>query len=149
MLERYRAAIDTFSPGVTRAMTVRFNLQGSGDLFDELQQSGYGQADLCLELLRLNLIPEVEVLIGKPIQRVPGFSHCVPLPVVPRVETPDDRRVVSVVRNPRLPTTPSFHRFQLFRPGVTIRSLLKRGVTRRDIREAARGDKTGPWVVFA
>lgn len=138
MLDKYRAVIDGFQSGVARAVTVIFDLPGRAALFDELEDAGWTQADLVVELLHLDLIPEVEALIGHPITKCPGFKYK-PLPILPRPEPgPDDRRVKTVVRNPRLPTTPAFQRFQLIRPGVTLASLLRRGLTRRDIREALR-----------
>lgn len=150
MLERYRPAVSSFDEGVVRAITARFSLRSTLDLFDGLHVAGLSQADLCLELLRLELIPEVEVLVGRPITRCAGFRYVVPLPRRPdRPPSADDRLVRSVVRNPRLPTTPSFQRFQEFRVGVSVRSLLQRGVTRRDLREALRGDKQGPWVTLS
>lgn len=153
MLPRYRPAIGGFSTGVIRALQVRLCLpqlpvEFCGPplpLYDSLSRAGLGQADVVLELLRLDLIPEVEALIGHPITRCPTRVYR-PLPLAPRAAPgPDDRRVLSVVRNPRLPTTDSFQRFRLIQPGTTISSLLKRGVTRKDLRECARNS----WVVLS
>lgn len=144
MLPKYRPVIDGFCAGVARALTVRLGLSDNLPLYEELMLAGYGQADVVLELLRLDLLPEVEALIGHPIQRLPA-RPVRPYPPLPRrAPSPDDARVLSVVRNPRLPTTPSFLRFQEFRPGVSISSLIKRGVTRKDIREARKNN----WVTF-
>lgn len=138
MLEKYQPAINTFGPGVARAVTVIFDLPARASLYEELEDAGWTQADLVVELLRLDLIPEVEALLGHPITRCPGYKYR-PLPVLPRDESPDARRVRSVVPdNPRLPSTPSYQRFALIRPGQTVGSLLRRGLTRRDIREALR-----------
>lgn len=146
MLVKYRSAVDSFSSAATQEMRRAFRLPGLLPLFDELHERGYGQADLCLELLHTNLLPEVEALIGRPIVRgPPPITGYVPGPCEHRERGPDDRRVTHVARNPRLPTTPAFQRFREFRPGVTISSLLRRGVTRRDIREAVSND----WVAFA
>jgi hypothetical protein len=54
-----------------------------------------------------------------------------------RARHPDDRRVLHVDRNPRLPTTPAFDRFRILRPGMSLRTYLTRVGTergRRDIR---------------
>lgn len=139
MLEKYEAAINSLGPGVARAVTVIFDLPARGSLYDELEDAGWTQADLVVELLRLDLIPEVEALVGHPITHCPGYKYK-PLPLPARASSPDDRRVTNVVRNPRLPTTDSFHRFALIRPGQTVGSLLRRGVTRKDIREALRNN---------
>lgn len=146
MLVKYRSAVDSFSPQATEEMRGAFQLPGVLPLFDELHERGYGQADLCLELLHSSHLPEVEALIGHPIKRgPPPITGYVPGPCERREPGPDDRRVTRVARNPRLPTTPAFQRFREFRPGVTISSLLRRGVTRKDIREAVNND----WVAFA
>lgn len=138
MLPKYRPIVDGFGPGVCRALTVRLQLGDTLPLYEELVTRGLGQADVVLELLRLSLLPEVEALIGHPIVRLPA-RQTRPWPEAPRrLPTPDDRRIVSVGRNPRLPTTPSFQRFKLFRPGVTLGSAVRRGATRKDIREALR-----------
>lgn len=144
MLSKYRPTVDAFSPGVVRALTVRLGLADDLPLYDELARARYGQADVVLELLRLDLIPEVEALIGHPITRAPYSPPREPPPRPRPPRLADDRCVVAVARNPRLPTTPSFQRFQEFKVGVPISSLLRRGVTRRDIREATRN----AWVTF-
>lgn len=142
MLLKYRPAVDNLTPGVARALTVRFALPGSEPLYDELHAAGLGQADIVLELLRLDLIPEVESLIGKPIAHLP-LRPIKPYPPLPRrAPGPDDRRIKSVVRNPRLPTTDSFQRFKNFRPGFTLGYAVKRGTTRKDIREALKNN----WI---
>lgn len=144
MLLKYRPVVDGFCAGVVRALTIRLRLGDTLPLYDELVLARLGQADVVLELLRLDLLPEVEALIGHPIVRLPARITR-PYPTAPRRPPgPDDIRVLTVARNPRLPTTPSFFRYQQFRPGVSVASLLKRGVTRKDIREARRSN----WVTF-
>jgi hypothetical protein len=44
--------------------------------------------------------------------------------------------ITFVSKNPRLPTTGAFYRFRIFREGMTIGSFLRRGGTRRDVRQA-------------
>ena len=101
--------------------------------------AGLCQADIVLALLRgpERFHPCIESLVGRPVQRLPGVQiRPLPTTVTPEVPAADRRRVLSVAPNPRLPTTPSFQRFREFRVGRTVAQLLRRGVTRKDIREA-------------
>lgn len=105
------------------------------------EEKGLGQADLVLALLRgdtPSLHAAAEELVGKAIQQLPPQpSRPLPAPVAKPEEPPADRRrVTRVGPNPRLPTTPSFQRFRLIKVGLTVGQLVRRGVTRRDIREA-------------
>jgi hypothetical protein len=105
-----------------------------------------GQADLVLALLRgpPTLHAAAEALVGRPIVRLPPVMPK-PLPKLPPPpETPlaDRRKVLAVAPNPRLPTTPAFHRYREVRVGRTVAQLLRRGVTRKDVREAVRNG----WV---
>jgi hypothetical protein len=91
------------------------------------------------------MIPHAERLIGRRITRCPP---CLRLPAaqgVPSEREPDDRRMrVLVAHNPRLPTTPAWHRFRLMRDDMTVRQYLTRGGRRGDIRLAvARG-----WIAL-
>lgn len=142
MLPKYRPVVSSFSPGVTRALVVTLGLSDREPLYEALHSRGFSQADVVLVLLRLTLFPEVEALIGHPILRLPA-RPVKPWPqAVRRPPGPDDRRIISVARNPRLPTTPSFQRYKLFRPGSTLGGAVKRGVTRKDIREAIKNQ----WI---
>jgi hypothetical protein len=145
LLPKYLPVIQSFSPGVARALQIKLNLDANLPLWDALVLKHLGQADVVLELLHLSLLPEVEALIGHPIQKLPPRPPK-PYPLLPRRKpSPDDRRIISVVQNPRLPTTPSFYRYQYFIPGQTLGSALRRGATRRDIREAFKNN----WVTVA
>jgi hypothetical protein len=96
--------------------------------------------DLVLVLLRAGLVADAEVVAGCPIQYGPS-PRLRPLPLAPSPPSrpdPDARRITQVVPNPRLPTTPSWGRFRCLRPGMTVAQALRRGVTRRDLREAVR-----------
>lgn len=135
MLTRYRPAIDMFSLGVARALVVRFQLSPWIPLYEALHIKGLGQADVVLELLRLTLIPEVELLLGHPITRYAART-VKPLPAYIQETTQWDRRIAFAAPNPRLPATEAFQRYKELRPGVTLATALKRGVTYRDIREA-------------
>lgn len=85
------------------------------------------------------LVAAAEALAGVRVTRLPpAVPQYPPLPVAARDHGPDARIILHVVRNPRLPTTPSFHRFQAFRPGHTIGYALRHGATRKDLREALR-----------
>ena len=150
MLPKYNPIVAQFTPAVQQLLRQELGLKPSPCLYTSLHAAGFGQADVVLVLLRLDL-PQTrsaaEALVGHPIRRPPPHNYPkFPPSVPPSTKTsPDDRRVKSVERNPRLPTTPSFFRYQFFRPGVTVRSLLARGVTRKDIREALQHG----WVTFA
>lgn len=104
-------------------------------LLSLLVTGGYCQADLALALLHVQEYAACEKLVGRPI------THCAPQPVpqpllaLPRTPRPI---VVKVARNPRLPTTDAWHRFNLVRPGLSVDQLMRRGVRRRDLREWSR-----------
>ena len=148
MLEAYASVIPNLSTLALTTLGTAFDLPGRADLYDELEDAGWQQADIVVTLLRSNLLPDVELIMGKRIERCKGFEGYIPLPIAPpRSISPDDRKVTWVARNPRLPTTPSFQRFQEIKVGLTVSALLRRGVTRRDIREALRGtEESGPWM---
>lgn len=102
----------------------------------------FDQADLVLAALRCDLLVQVTRLVGRPIQVYAPTSRALlggprGVPVIDS-RGPDDRRVRECARNPRLPTTPAFHRFRLFRPGITIREFLARGGRRSDVRLALK-----------
>jgi hypothetical protein len=149
MMEKYRRAIDEVDHAVMCQVLDRLRIDPTAlksyhSAFDCLDSHGMGQADVVLELLRINRRPalrHVEPLVGRPITRCPPVLalFLAPSAVVAKRRSGDDRRVTRVVKhNPRLPTTKSFYRFQEFKKGRTIAELLRRGVTRRDLRNALR-----------
>ena len=128
MLDHHAAALRSLSP-LDQSLII--------DHFQQSDPTQLHQAEVVLLLLKLERLGAVELLIGKAIQRLPPVVMR-PWPVCPVSETPaaDLRKVTRVSRNPRLPTTPSFQRFRQIVPGRTVSQLLKRGVTRKDLREA-------------
>lgn len=147
MLEQYRTKIDGMSQGVRASLSSAFGLGagGSESLFDRLHSQKFTQADLVLKLLHLRHTKEAESIVGRPLTRCPPDPRLHPKPLPSRLRTEDERTVVvGVAPNPRLPTTPSFQRYKAFRKGASVAQLIKRGVTRKDIREARREG----WVQF-
>ena len=105
------------------------------------------QADLVLSCLRLGLVRCAEALVGRPI------VHCPPSLALARVQRPagrgrrrgDDRLVIGT-REPmcvergrrRLLSTELYDRIARAKVGMSVRMLISRGVTRRDIRIATK-----------
>lgn len=143
MLPKYRLTIAALPYDVRAHLRSRFTLPGDASLYSGLHAAGLGQADVVMELLRLGTPAAHEgiaLLVGRPVTVLPpAVPPRIPLPVRPRAKEPDDRVVLSVGRNPRLPTTPSFQRYRLIQAGLSVAQLLKRGVTRRDLRELTSG----------
>ena len=143
MLIRYAQAVGSLEDGVMELLAQRFGLSDGEPLFEGLQARGVFQADLVMVLLSAGTPAArsaAEVLVGRPVTvgrpALSGPSVLEELEGLAAPPGPDDRVIVAVVRNPRLPTTPSFQRFRQFRVGRTVSQLLARGVTRRDLREA-------------
>lgn len=100
----------------------------------EVKVRGPGRADTVLALLRIGTreaLSEAELIVGKPITRCPPAVP--PWPPKP-ARSEEHRVVVRVERNPCLPTTDAFQRFKKIRVGMTEPQVLRRGVTKRDIR---------------
>lgn len=147
MLEPYKTQIDGMSQGVRASLLTCFGRAagGSDSLFECLHSLHVDQADVVLKLLHLRLRNEAETLIGRPVMRCPPDPRLHPKPYPQRLRTEDERTVVvTVAHNPRLPTTPSFQRYKAFRKGASVAQLIKRGVTRKDLREARQAG----WVTF-
>ena len=156
MLEKYRTAIDAIPAGCRKALMESLGVPAYvGHIYDVLEAAGLNQADVVLALMRLET-PEslwsAEAILGKPIARCPpGLRDACPekslwaqaqwvlsmLGVDGESEL-DARRVLWAAPNPRLPSTPSFQRFRLIKIGSTVGAFLRRGGTRRDIREWTR-----------
>lgn len=113
-----------------------------GSLLRLLCEAGLGQADVVLALLRLNSLESLrlaEVMVGRRIRRCPPCLRVLPPPKQDRGDSTrpkDERRILTVVENPRLPGSPAHARFTLLRPGRTVEQCLARGMTRRDFRMA-------------
>lgn len=145
-MEKHRGAVTEMMQDerTRRAVLASFGLRTSlraGQVFDELQRWGASQADLALTLIRLRRTAAASALIGRRVPTVcPPALREAPQRRMAADEEDDllDRVIVSVEPNPRLPTTPAWHRYREFRVGRTLRSCLTRGVTRRDVRGAVR-----------
>lgn len=142
MLEKYRTAVRQLPTPVQSAVTSYFGLPGD-DLYEELVQIGASQADIVLAILHTeppNMVTGIQSLVTGNYSVLPPTMQLTPLPYPKPVSPsgPDARRVLMVAPNPKLPTTDAHQRFRLLRPGLSVAQLLRRGVTRRDIREWSR-----------
>lgn len=147
MLRKHAAAIARISSDETLRTLVLdyFGIPPCYHVTPALYQRGLGQADLVLCLLRVRhprARAVVELLVGRPIKVGPPclLSYRVnghPSVAHPRLHA--DRKIIHVVpRNPRAPNTEAAARWCEFRVGRSISQLRARGVTKRDIRRAAR-----------
>jgi len=140
ILEKYRAqvcAIDKETQVRVCAMLKIKKLAGRHSLLRSLKQQ-HDQADLVLCLLRINTgrsLRYAEGLIGKTITHCPPALVWRAFPVNPVERFGDDRRVTSVLENPVVRGRRSWlTRYHLFKPGLSVRQLLMRGATRRDLK---------------
>jgi hypothetical protein len=104
-----------------------------------LARVGASQADVVLALLRRGeplYRQAAERLVGRPIRYCPPCLRPAAPPVQGDDTTADARRITFVSKNPRMPTTGAFYRYKIFREGQTIGSFIRRGGTRRDVRQA-------------
>lgn len=97
------------------------------------------QAEIVIALLRLGYDALVEKILGKPIKRLPPDPRLKPAPhaICPH-KKPGKRVRYICPENPRLPTTPAWHRYRLIRRGMHVDDLLRRGVKKRDITKLTR-----------
>ena len=167
MLDRYRLparCVDFATANLVLAsmrLDERLRYSSPPDsLFSILDSHRYDAAALVLSLLRLNTERSKRYAVhicGKDITKCPSFlAMCaLPLPVTPQLRVGDDRRVVRVkshkivsivnsLEKSTLTSTPLHDRMRLVRAGLTVKQLLTRGVTRRDLRIAQRRK----WVVL-
>ncbi|HUD11477.1 MAG TPA: hypothetical protein VMS08_03630 [Candidatus Saccharimonadia bacterium] len=90
-------------------------------------------------LLQCGQIDGVEIMLGRRITICPTCLSRRFETLVTKPQSLDDLQLITAVdRNPRLPTTPSFQRYQALRLGMTVAQALRRGVRRRDLREWRR-----------
>jgi len=149
MLEKYRkgvAGVDRVTASlVLKQLRLSWRRRGVDALFRTLDEAGHDQADLVLCLLRVNTreaLRSAEKLVGKKITRCPPCLQryrAVPLRDLrlrPHDTSADERRVLSVVGEPTLRSgrKPWLRRWHLFQVGLSVSQLLRRGVTRRDLR---------------
>jgi hypothetical protein len=151
-LRDYAAILDDLPFRALRQIHERLQLPPDPFLDDPhevLTDHGYHPADAVVALASSPLPEAREAMsriLGRPITVCPPclsryheefHPHATQItPARPR--HPDERRILRVSPNARLPTTPAFQRFRLLRVGMTIRSYLSRvGVDRgkRDLRE--------------
>lgn len=140
MLERYRAAVDALPQEAMRHVIVYFGVCVTGPtLYDALERMRLMQADLVLALLRgphRDCLRGAEMLVGRPITRVPSARVHLCVPAAPRDRHYDlDRVVLAVPPNPRCYGKARAN-YEKIRCGMTVRQLVARGLTRREIRVA-------------
>jgi len=143
---KYRLAVLSMPVRAQLYLRDTFQLDRTLSLYSALRARGLSQADVVFSLLRHNApwaVKAVETLIGRPITILPpAVPPRTPKPATIPPRVGDRRIIVKVERNPRLPTTDSFQRYRELRPGRTLEQCLRRGVTRKDLREAMRSG----WV---
>lgn len=126
----------------SRAALRRYlNLGPRDSLRSALVRHTYGPADVCLALLRCGLIAQAEAVAGVRLRRLPPDPRLRPSlarPTVAERGSNPDPVVTRVGPNPRLPTTDAYQRYRRIAVGMTVSQLLRRGVTRRDLRELSR-----------
>jgi len=144
MLEKYRFATRAISNETAALVMHKLRISrwfetDEDKLFNALNQHGFDQAALVLCLLRINTqaaLHHVEALVGKPIEYCKPVYHWQAVPVN-RAELPGDhRRVLRVAEQPELKSGRRswLRRYHLLKVGLSVEQLLRRGVTRNDIR---------------
>jgi hypothetical protein len=135
VLTRYRSQINDLPASAVRTLSKHYGPPlPRRSMYAHLADLGAMQSDIVLILLRAGHRRAAEGVAGFAITTCPpalaGRAEKSP------PADPDERLVVaSVAPNPRLPTTGAFQRYREFRVGRSVRTLLSRGVTRKDIRE--------------
>lgn len=148
MLSKYKKAVSQMPWAVQLMLRHHFSLpiDQHKPLFPLLEQANLTQADVVLVLLRdgrPEMVEQVTVLTGVEVQHCPPWMPPDrPAPVSGPAREGDRRRFTHVGANPRLPTTPAFQRYKHFKVGRTVADFLRRGGTRKDLREALRAG----WV---
>jgi hypothetical protein len=148
MLARYQRRVSGVdretAATVLEMLRVQWKLRGRDSLFQALDESGHDQADLVLCLLRVNTklsLRHAERIVGRRIKHCPpalqGFR---PIPLRSRDSDVDRRPVLRVVAVPQLPSgrRPWLRHWHLFKVGLTVDQLRRRGVTSRDLRLVQR-----------
>jgi hypothetical protein len=143
MLEQYRKKVRRIDPEITKQVLKQLRLKkckaGKDALFETLDWTGHDQADLVLCLLRVNTpkaLSHAEDLIGHRIKLFPPAYKWRPLPVNVPDRTGDSRKVLHVVAEPRLRTGRRswLRHYHLFRVGLSVAQLVRRGITANDLR---------------
>lgn len=140
MLDKYRLAVAYIPVLVRDRLRFVHRIPEDVSLYEGLHARGWGQADLVMWLLSDNTpySREAVSLLANVTVLPPAVPPYPPHPYPAVVRRGDDRLVLRVGRNPRLPTTPAFQRFRAIRRGLSVSQLVARGVTRKDLRELIR-----------
>lgn len=153
MLERYRSMIDAVDMSTADHALEMLGLLrlGSTSLYDALEEYAFSQADLVLCLLRLNTrasLRHASKIVGRPIVMCPPLLALArgPLPKAKARRFGDDRLVKTVKPIPAktrrghatLENSDMRRRMLIPRVGLSVRQLVARGMTRRDLRLAQR-----------
>jgi hypothetical protein len=142
MMPRHARCVNAMPTDVRDYLMWYFRGRPRTLLSESIAEQGAGQADVVLGLLRVEdprFTLCAEALVGKPITH---FPPCLRIPAS-QMEFMDpvgrERMVIRNIKpNPRLPTTMAFHRYKVFREGMTVQQALVRGAKKRDIRLAER-----------
>jgi hypothetical protein len=143
MLEHYRERVrcidDEVAAIVLKQLRIRKCKKGKDTLFKTLDQHGYDQADLVLCLLRINTTKArrgAELLIGHQIKQYSPVYKWKALPVNIPDRAGDQRRVLRVVKEPRLASGRRswLGHYHLFKEGLSVAQLMCRGITANDLR---------------
>ncbi len=123
-----------------------FNLPRHQALMPAILKKRINHADLVLCLLHLRdthravttpCEQHIATLMGHPITT--GQPCLQRLNTTAATRTPDDRRIISITKsNPRQPNTKPYFQWREYRVGRSIKQLMVRGITRRDLRTAVK-----------
>lgn len=168
MLEKYRATVDAIDRKTCQQVQdlLKVHLRWCPDtLFDLLDASGYGQADLVLCLLRINTpqaLHHAGRIIGHPIRHFPPVERPEAEPFSPLLHKPLarlQRRFDADLDSPPVHATSRVFKvrrkhadrdvgrgkwghaepwYALIEAGLTVAQLLRRGVKLHDLRSAVR-----------
>jgi hypothetical protein len=117
------------------ALAATFGLQNKGSLFFRLSDAKIDHAKAVIALLRAEQREAVEVLLGKPIVICPPCLSRMH-EKIGKKRTYDEARIIASVKpNPRHPASDAYQRYGELKAGMTVAQALRRGVSRRDIRE--------------
>lgn len=138
-----RATI-ALSPEAIALLEQKFQLPRQGSLYFRLRDANVDQAQAVVILINHNLWDDVTLLVGRPVPVVcPPCLTRMNEPIVKLTPGEDDLlKVVWVGPNTKQAwrsrpggSSDAHSRFALIKVGMSVRQLMMRGVTRRDIRE--------------
>jgi hypothetical protein len=116
-------------------LAATFGLQHKGSLFFRLSDAKVDQAKAVMALLKTGHREAVETLVGKSIVVCPPCLSRMNEVLVKKRTYDEARLIKSLVPNPRHPATDAYQRYAELKLGMTVAQALRRGVTRRDVRE--------------